>query len=526
MQIEADISTMEINGGRMRVFHGNESAFFTFFTFKRGAFENNNDVFTHINRFWARQSEDFQYSVFKIYKRIEDYLDDIFTKEELADKLKEAIKELYELHPFQKMKNWMINESNLRVPEGFGKTYIDDPDRNTSLEKTYLYDDYRDLMVLCLSLRLMVPIWASYVRLMRNHAGNGLKELSSFKLLERTEFSNHPAMDKLHGYIRANIRKENNTVVPVNFISEYDQPYWILSLLCVRKICVGDLDPTDPRANLVTLVSNFIKIKTVYNDSDFASRLHIKDTKEGSGSDENKISTMEGVRTNTEIAIVEAEELKFSVENIYNVADKFFPMLPKILLENALETSKILMNRETGNNRILPPQRMLMGWVMKKAIVPFGIDFLDLDIQVRCLALTQAALWYRGHTYLALLSTAYSSAGSDHLHVVNTTAGRSRVSDDLQKELRKWFPHVRTVQTRKAPAKESCFVLNDIDLTCNDLSNAVWRATADKELYRQCLGESHNRQIPILPEIRIKLMELAIDIGSGNFFNNNTTITP
>lgn len=518
MHIEADIATMEINGGRMKLVHGKEHAFFTFFTFKRGAFENNNDVFTHINKFWSQQTEEFQAKVFHIFKRIEDYLDDILTKEELADHLKDAVKELYAMHPFQTMKNWMINDGVLQVPSGFGKVYVNDPDRNTSVDKTYLYDDYRDLMTLSLMLRPMVPIWASYVRLMRNHAGNGLKELLSFKLLERTQVPRLAAMDKLHDYIRANIRKENSSVVPVNFISEYDQPYWILSLICVRKICVGDLAPSDPRANLVTLVSNFIKIKTVYNDSDFASRLHIKDTKEGTGSEESKISTMESVRTNTEISVLEAEELKFSVENIHNVMMKFFPTLPPLLLENALETTAVLLKKDIGNNRILPPQRMLIGWVMKKAIVPFGIDFLDIDVQIRCLALTQAVLWHRGHTYLALLSSAYASQNTGAIHMVNTTAGRSRVSEDLQKELRKWYPHVRTIQSRKAPAKESCFVLNDIDQTCNDLTNAIWRATADQELYRQCLGESHNRQIPILPEIRIKLMELAIDIGSGKFF--------
>ena len=41
----------------------------------------------------------------------------------IADKLKEAIKELYELHPFQKMKNWMIGmkwaEKISRSPPAF-----------------------------------------------------------------------------------------------------------------------------------------------------------------------------------------------------------------------------------------------------------------------------------------------------------------------------------------------------------------------------------------------------------------------
>lgn len=519
MQIEADIATMEINGGRMRIHHGDESAHFMFLTFKRTAFEGNNEVFTDINKYWAQQPENIQYEIFRIYKRIEDYLEDILTKEDLAERLKTAVKELYDLHPFQTIRNWMINEGTLTVPQGFQRTYINDPDRNTSVEKTYLYDDYRDLMALSLILRLMVPIWASYVRMMRSHAGNGLKELEAFKLLERTEIPRLPAMDKLHAYIRANIRKENNSVVPVNLISEYDQPYWILSLICVRKICVGDLRPSDPRANLVTLVSNFIKIKTTYNDGDFANRLNIRGNSEGTGaSEESKISTMESVRTNTEISVGEAVELGFAIRDIRKVAARCFPNMPMALLEDALKTVNSKASQEMGMNRMLPPQRMLMAWVLKKALPPLGVDFLDTEDQLNCMALTQAALWYRGHQYLALLSTAYATKNTESVHMVNSTVGRSRVSEAQVQELRRWYPFVRVTESRKAPAKESCFVMNDIDATCTDLSSCIWRATASDELYRQTLGETHNKQIQILPEIRIKLLDLAIDIGSRKFF--------
>lgn len=506
MQIIAEIAKMEINGGRMEVEHKGEMVSFVFSTFKRDNFADNNEVFKHINSFWLSQNENFQKEVFDIYKEIEDCFDDILNKDTLTDRLKICINKLYLLHPMKMMKHWVLNYSGLIPPPGFNDVYIADADRNTTVVKTYIRDEYRDLLTLSLMLRLMVPIWATYVRHIRSYTGNGLKELKAFRLLENTEIPNSVPVVKLLQYIQANIRKENASI-PVSFISEDDYPYWVMTLTCVRRLCVGELQSKNPKANLVTLISNFIDTKTNYNDGDFTQTVQTKTTGDY-GDSENKISTMECFRVNTEISVAESEELQFSVENIYRVADMVCASLPRELLDHCLATSNILLEHS-----IFPPQRTLMAWVLKDALPAEGVDYLDKQTQVRCLGLTQAILWFKGFEYLSLLVTAVTPL--DTVHRIAHMTTKTRVPEELQKRLRLVYPHVRTVQHRKTPSREECFVTNDIELLTTDLANYSWRGTASLDMIQKVFGPESLTRVLIVPDIRIKLTELAIAVGSN-----------
>lgn len=510
MQILADIMKMQINNGRMEVEHNGRTVSFVFSTFKKENFNDSNEVFKHINAFWLSQTPIFQQSVFDIYVEIEECFDDILNKEVLTERLQDAVKRLYDLHPFHQMKLWVTNYSGITIPPNFNELYIEDRDKNTTVDKTYIRDEYRELLTLSMMLRLMVPIWATYVRHIRSHTGNGLKELQAFKLLERTEIPDSHAIQKLISYIQANLRKEN-AGAPVNFISEDDFPYWIMSLICVRRLCVGDLQPVNAKANLVTLVHNFLDTKTSYTDGDFSNIVHSKTT-DDFGGDENKISTMECFRINTEISLEESEELQVSMANMYSVVNKVCLGLPSELLERSLKTSKVLMDYP-----ILPPQFTLMSWVMKEAISPSGIDFLEKETQVACLGLTEAVLWFKGFKYLALLATSVANM-EDNVHRVAHMPTKSRVPEELQKELRVVFPHVRVIQNRKTPSREECPVTTSIELTTNDLASYSWRGTADPSMIHEVFGSALSQKVQILPEIRIELTKLAIAVGSNKLF--------
>ena len=517
MKINADITSMDLNGGRMTVEHQDQTALFSFSTFKKEDFGNNNEVFKHLNIFWSQQSQSFQTAVFACYKRCEDLFGDVISLDELTARLKEQIKLLYDLHPYETMRKWVMNRPELRIPSGFNKTYQHDPDRNTSEDKTYLFEDYRDLMTLTMLLRIMVPLWASYIRHIRSHTGNGLKELQAYRLLGSTYLSALPAMDKMLNYIAANLRKESGSVIPIAFVDEDDQPYWLLTVFCVRKLCVGELELKDDRANLVTLLSNFIRVKTGFPETDASKKTVIK-SNDDSG-DENRASLMEGVRVNVEFSLQEAEEIPFAVRDPRRLLSIHFPIVPMELLEDALRTSSELLEMSPEYvNRSMPPQRMLTGWVMKHIIPPMGVDFMDLEVLVGCMALTQAVLWSRGYQYLALLSTAYAPRNVSQVHVVSSSPGRARVPEEMQKQLREVFPHVQMIQSRKAAPKEVCKITEDIDLFLQDVSEVTWRATANKSLFEECLGSSITRQIPIQPDLKIQMTQLAIDIGSNRFF--------
>lgn len=510
MEIVADLSRMEINGYKMEVRHGGETIYFTFSVFNKNNFGSNNEIFKHINAFWKEQPPAFQKAVFDIYKEIDESFTDIMVKNSLGDRIKDAVKRLYELHPFETMKEWLQRKSGLVIPATFDEHYQEDIDRNTTEDKTYLRGDYQELMTLALTFRPMVPIWARFTKYNRQKAGV-LKEVQSFQLLERTNIGSLRPTEKLLRYIKANLKKENTTL-PVNFISDDDLPYWTMTVICVRKLCIGELKSSDPKANLVTLIHNFISAQSGYADGDFMNAIHTKTT-EDFGGEENKISTMECFRINMDISVAESEEIPFSVENIDLVTNKVCIDLPIALRDHCINTAMVLKEHP-----IFRPQKALAAWVLKNAIFHEGIEHLSPEVRARCLGLVQAVLWHRGYKYLALLATAVGVVSDEHRPNINPT--KERVTQDLQKELRSVYPHVRVVTHRKTEIKEECRITNDIEQIVEDLFKFLWQPTADLGMIKEVMGpDAQNRRLHIRSDIRIQLTKLAIDIGRDKISN-------
>ena len=514
MKIIADLNKMQINGMKIEVSHKNETIYFNFAIFNKNNFLNDNLVFKHLNAYWEYKGEYFQEQVFKLYKEIDESFNDLLNKRSLTENLTDLVAKLYEMHTYADMQDWLVKRSGLSVPDGFAPNYEEDHDRKTTIDKTYLRSDYRDLMTLSFMLRLMVPIWSKYTKHIRQHSGNLLKELQSWKLLSKTEIPNLPPVTKLINYIRAKLKKDNKSYTsPVSFISEDDTPYWNMTLICVRKLCVGDLTTREKNANLVTLIHNFIMAQTGYPDGDFANQERPKTPDNFAGEDENKISTMEAFRVSMDISVAAACEIPHSVANLDHTVQLVAYDLDRDLLNRCLVSTSQMMDHP-----IMPFQRAIVSWVMKNAITPIGFDYLDKDKQVECLGLVQATLWQRGFKYIALLVTAVTSFNNEHFVPVAPT--KERLSPEVLKEIRQVFPHVRVIQNRKSEAKEECRVINDMEAIVDELFAHLWQPTASIEMLREVLGpDATPRRIHIRPDIRLRLAELVLAVGRDQISN-------
>lgn len=508
MKILADLNRMAINGYRIEVCHEKEVIFFNFAVFNKNNFGEHNEVFRYINAYWEQQTPLFQQSVFNIYREVEEIFDDILNKDALTDRLKDAVKRLYAMHDFTSMREWVMYRSGMTLPaNGFDKSYRHNPDKNTSEEKTYVQFEYWELITLCLMLRLMVPIWARYTKHIKNHSGNLLKELQAFKLLERTNVPNLPPVKKLLQYIRANLKKDAINI-PVNFISEDDFPYWNMTLLCVRKLCIGDLQSKEDKATLVTLTHNFITAQSNYADGDFTNTIHTKNT-EDFGGDENKISTMECFRINMDISIAEAEEIPFGLEFKQSVINKTCIDTPEDLLNTFILSAERMRGRP-----LMRPQQALMAMIMKNVISPLGLNYLEEDQKLWAMGVTAAALWHRGFKYLGLLATSVTELSGEHRASIGPV--KERVPPELQKELREVFPHVRIIQNRKLDPKEDCRVTNDIEMIVDDVFNFHWQPTAPLPLLREVFGPNASEtRLTAAPDLRIQLTKLAIAVAQN-----------
>jgi hypothetical protein len=358
----------------------------------------------------------------------------------------------------------------------------------------------------------MIPIWGEYIAVIRNETGTMFKEYYSFQLLTGTEVIESGPMEKLKVYIDHIVGSDkydpNNTL---KGISSEDFGYWLLSLVCVKRLCIGDIRGIDPKANLITYVYKYIVQKVQNNDNDFSNV--VKDKKvddKGNMSSENKLSALERYKIKTNISPGEIVELEYSLRDIHNVVSKLSCVVPDGFLDRSLDTSKVLLE-----HRILDPQITILRWVFKPIISPRGLMYLTAPMIVKALGGLEAVLWTRGHKYLAILASSHS-VSSDREMTVSPVDSKMRVPKELLDELDRLYPYCKVTNGKKQVNKAENLASKAIDNVANGLMTHTWKPTAHPSMVEEVFG-SNVRRVPIRPDIKTDLTKLVIELASRNW---------
>jgi hypothetical protein len=491
--------------------HGEERLTFTISVYGKANFQNEYDVFGYINQYWNSLPENKQQNIFNIYKDIQYGFDNVFDKTDLFDYLTDKVKDLIEAHDLNDIQYWVSIKSDTQIPPGFEESYAHSIDNNTSREKTYTKNDYSQLVSLSLLLRCMVPVWGEYISHIRQDAGTQFKEYFAFQLLNKSNVINSVPMTKLSSYIEHIVGADNfdaNNVL--NGICSEDYGYWLTALVCIRRLCLGDIRGLDPKAHLITLIYKFIIQKIRNTDNDFTNVVKEKTFDDRAPDGENKISTLERYKIKTNISLGDIVELEYSMKDIRDCASKLSSILDPNMLERSLYTSRELMQ-----HRLLDPQVSLLRWVFKPVISPKGLMYLPKSMIVDALGALEAVLWARGHKYLAILVTSYPIISEKEM-IISPVDSKMRVPKEMTDELDILYPYHRAVTDKKLGTRLVNLTAENIDTVTNNLTMFSWRPTADESMLREVFGNG-NRKLPIKPDIKIDLTRLVLEIGSGSW---------
>lgn len=496
----------------VRIEHKGESVDFTISVFGRASFQDEFDVFDHINRYWESLPMERQDQIFAIYKSIEYGFDNVHSKTELFNYLSDKVAELIAAHDLEMVQDWVAFKSDVQVPATVTADYSHSIDNNTSREKTYTRSDYMRLVSLSIMLRCMIPVWGHYISNIRQDTGNQFKEFFAFQLLNKSNISHCIAMDKLRVYIEHMVGDDKeNANITLNGISSEDFPYWLLALVCIRRLCVGDVRGLDPKAHLITFIYKYIIQKIRNNDTQFENTVKEKTFDDRMGTDsENKISTLERYKIKTNISLGDIVELEYSIRDIVGAAQKLTYKVDPEILKRSLQTSQALLNE-----RLLDPQMTLLRWVFKPVISPKGLMYLPTPIVVNAIGAMEAVLWARGHKYLAILSSSYPVI-SDREMVISPVDSKMRVPKEMMEEFDRIYPFSRPSTGKKAGTKSENLAADSIDTLADNLTMFSWRTTADESMLMEVFGNT-NRKLTIKPDVKLDLTRLAIEIGSRNW---------
>jgi hypothetical protein len=461
-----------------------------------------------MNQFWASLPAAKQDQIFTIYKEIEYGFDTLYSKNELFEYLQVKVADLIHAHDLDAIQTWVALKSDIQIPAAFEGDYEHSIDNNTSREKTYTRSDYSRLIALSVLLRCMVPVWGEYISNIRQETGTMFKEYNAYQLINKSNIAKCVPMDKLRIYIENIVGDDSfdaNNIL--NGISAEDFGFYLLSLVCIRRLCIGDVRGTNPTANLITFIYKFIIQRIRNSDNNYENVVKEKTFDDRSPDGENKISTLERYKIKTNVSLGEIVELEYSLRNIIDSAHKLSYNLDANILARSLQTSQQLMEE-----RLFDPQMTILRWVFKPVISPKGLMYLPKPMVVQALGALEAVLWARGHEYLAILSTSYALINEKEM-VISPVDSKMRVPATLTEELDRLYPFSRTSNSKKAGPKEVNLAGKAIDTVTDNLSVFSWRSTADESMLNKVFGNT-SRKMPIKPDIKLDLTKLVIEIGS------------
>lgn len=467
-------------------------------------------VFNEINRYWEQLPQDRQARIFEYYRAATGIFQTHFDRIELTLALNQLVRQILDEHPFVEVFRWLQFYSNVWIPDVFDKEYIDSIDRQGSREQTYIRSEYYELLALALILRTVIPIWGEYISRIRDEIGNDFKEFEAFKLLTGSELLEGAAIQKLKRYIDSNLKNEmHNGNKVIKGITSEDFSMWLLSLICVRKLCVGQLqgDPQNPKAHLVSFVFQYITQKTLRGDG--VSEQNVKDKERMSDTSElaDKLSIIDVYKLKQNLSMGEIVELERSIKDIRHCAMQLCSNLNDELLYRCFETRDFLSQQQIHDCQVT-----LARWIMKPVISPRGLLYLPREQIIDAMIVTQAVLWAKGHYYLALLATAFPDLRHDASFLLSTDR-KDRIPKELLQELDTLYPYGKHLTSKKPSNKPVNLAVNAIEQLTDKLSTQQWIATASPWFIDQVFVQSSSRQIPILPDLKTHLAQLIVQIG-------------
>lgn len=493
---------------QVKLTHGTESLEFSASCFGRSNFEHEYGVFDHLNLYWATFSEEEQQHVFRIYSEILHLFSSVWNRTDLTIEMNKKVIELVDFHDFERAYQWVVFESDMAVPNNFEKDYVHSVDRQGSRDQTYIRSDYTKLITLALVLRTMLPIWGEFIFRTRQESGTMYKEYYAFQLLNRSKILHSEPFEKLMVYIDRTVADDrSNPSTIISGISSEDFTRWMMALVIIRRLSVGDIRGMDPRANMVTFIHKFVTAKMKGTDIAADSMVKEKLYDDGGADMESKLSALERYKIKHDISLGEIVELMYVIRDPKKVAYTLTMNMSDDLLYRSIESAKALMSHDLAD-----PQVALLRWIFKPVISPRGIMYLDKELLVQSFGVLQAVLWARGHKYLALLSTSHIVQTDGFMCITNTDS-RQRIPKEMQAELDLLYRYFRIMGGKKTGHKPVNLATRAIETMADNFSLFTWNMTADDGLITDAFGNCNTRRIQVPSDIKIRLARLVIELG-------------
>ncbi len=476
------------------------------------------EVFKEFNGYLAKLSLHRQDQIFEVYKQIHEVITDVYRDKPPMEKLIALTKQLYLQMPMVELSAWVDNpESQIRLPLVLMTEYGDQPKA-----RTYLKEDYRELIVFSLALRAMVPIWGEFICSYSNEVGSWYKETAAMRVMLNTWVNNSKPRARLLEYLENIIPKEpKNHSALIGGLGSTEMPEWFLSLACVRRLCITPLTSTDDKSELITSVYNFI-VTNMFNSMDRKFRSMVVEKHRIQPHGEDNTSLVENYKVKQQLSDGDLTMLsvytEFTEDNNPNsnrliMAEKIDPSISYDLVERCVgEISKII------NHPILLHHTTLTQYVVNAVIPAAGVENLNRQALLRAMTVTQAVLWHWGFYDLAVLMTAKIRNSNNESMFGGES--RPRIPKETVERLVDLYPYYQSTGgkvdavTIEKQQRQNNVVIKAIDSLSKEMNSREWELFAPIELVRLSSAPKGTRRMQTPVDFKTQLANLCIKIAT------------
>jgi hypothetical protein len=285
--------------------------------YSKQTFENYDNSFSGINRFWATLPEEKQEAIFDCYSEIFYYLstttlnpgiemrtDDkrVEPTQRRRTEFVRRLKELEALNDYDAYMRFAKLDEPVAIPADI-KDEVPVRYQNQPREKTYVTDEYVSLVRFARYYKFLFPVIIMLGDNLRGaQIGVDEKELMMYRQLSVLKILTRPEAKRLGDYVESHFldrEQEFNNSLILNHHSREDMPIIVKARLFTKGMCIAETEPSEEKSVIATMSREIHKRLTAM-DSKFNGDIvrHKAPLKNQDGEDRN-LSMMESYRLKT-----------------------------------------------------------------------------------------------------------------------------------------------------------------------------------------------------------------------------------
>lgn len=500
-------------------------------------------LFDEINEFISRLPKADQEKIYQSYQRIDSTfsefgkttsanvagVEQISNSRMLSDLLADAIKEIYDIVLFEDLREYVITNRKLKIPPDLMDSYTtSDKVTPRYMQRTYLRDEYIDLVSVALGLRLMIPVWGSFLPISGKEDRISMKELNAYHLLAKSKIyratgvisptsrwfgerltedeTNLTVFSRLETYLAANLKEEEyELAVSFKHLSSEEVPEYLMAQGLVRKAAVAPLSVEYGEQHMMKIIFNYCCSNNNRKPTVFGGNIKQKVDVETALDDNSSVLCV--YKMKEQVSAGDLMICQKYVMRYLNAARTIEPNLSDERIEACVKSAMSI-------DRFIPTesQTTLCVWIMSTVIAGCVVEIYDRkEPLLVSMAIAQAVLWEWDLPQLAILLTARKIPLGEGEQL--SFVPRTPVSDPNQALLGVVNPYEYTDNRGSDITMSPNTAIRGIERVSQEFFKSEWEPRCCKELAASYYRSDKTRRVEVSPDFRDQVAQLLIKLS-------------